>query len=134
MARSINIDGGTYDIPTEQATAVTNAIVFAWDQLGKPDDPFSEAGKKLMNVIIATWEDTYPDLASKWYEDRDEYQRSEMTTKEQVYQKTGRSLASYPMYIFTIMKKVFPNVKLSDRDTSMKMVKHYPMFRMANKV
>lgn len=134
MSKSINVNGDEYEIPTQQATAVTNAITFTWNQLGKPQDPFSASGQKLMEVIIATWEDTYPELSSQWYEDRTEYRNNELSVSEQVHQKTGRSLASYPMYVFQIMKTVFPGVKLSDRKTSLKMVKHYPMFQMANKI
>lgn len=132
-SRTIKIENEEYEIPTRQAIAVTNLIVAIWDKLGKPQDPFSESGRKLMEVIIATWEDTYPELSKQWYEDRKEYKNEELSIREQVHQHTGRSLASYPMYIYQIMKKVFPNVKLSNRETSMKMVKHYPIFQMANK-
>lgn len=133
QSKSITIDGEVYDIPTRQAVAVSSAISTIWKDLGRPRDPFCESGKKLMKVIIATWEDTYPELSKRWYEDRKETINSQMTAREQVHQHTGRNLASYPMYIYQIMKKVFPTVKLSDRKTCLKMVKHYPMFRLVEK-
>ena len=132
--RTIKVDGEVYDIPTKQAVSVTNAIAISWKELGKPQDPFSESGEKLMKIIIATWEDTYPQLSKQWYEDRQETVKSQLTSKEQVHQKTGRQLASYPMYIYQIIKKVFPNIKLSDRKTTLKMVKHYPMFKLVENV
>lgn len=132
--REITIDGETYDIPTRQATAVTSALMQMWERLGKPEDPFSDAGRKLMEVIIATWEDTFPVESAKWYQDRQEYQLEELSIQQQVRHETGRSLASYPYYIFQVMKIMFPSLKLSDRDVNIKMVKKYPIFRMANKV
>jgi hypothetical protein len=132
--KKIKIGNETYDIPTNQAIGVTNAIVLTWEKLGRPKTPFSETGKKLMEVIIATWRDTFPKESKDWLDMRKEYQKEELTTKEQVHRKTGRSLASYPYYIFQVMKKVFPKIKLADRKTAIKMVKHYPMFRMCNRV
>jgi len=32
----------------------------AWVRLGKPESPFTENGEKLLNAIIATWEELYP--------------------------------------------------------------------------
>lgn len=131
--KEISINGETYDIPHRQGAAITDLLVKMWEKLGKPEDPFSVSGEKLMQIIIATWEDTYPEESRQWYEDRKEYKLEELDIKTQVRRKTGRSLASYPYYIFTIMKIVFPKVKFSDRKIHMKMVKKYPMFLFANK-
>ena len=132
--REVTINGEVYDIPTKHASAITEAIVKTWERLGEPEDPFSRQGEKLMNVIIATWEDTYPQESREWYEMRKEYQVEELDISTQVNRQTGRSLASYPMYIYNILRIVFPNVKFADRDTCMKLVKKYPIFRMANKI
>lgn len=132
--KEITLDGKTYDIPTRQASAVTSTLIKVWEKLGRPQDPFSPAGEKLMNIIIATWEDTFPIESRAWYEERKEYQKEELTITEQVRKNTGRSLASYPFYIFQVMKIMFPGLKLSDRDTNIKMVKKYPVFRMCNTI
>lgn len=132
--REIEIDGEVYDIPTRHAAAIVEAIVSTWERLGKPEDPFSREGEKLMRVIVATWEDTYPEESRRWYEERKEYQKEELDIRTQVSRQTGRSLASYPYYIYTILRKIFPKVKFGERKTAMKMAKKYPMFKFANKI
>jgi len=131
--REIEIDGEIYDIPTRHAVAITDAIVTTWEKLGRPEDPFSRNGEKLMKVIFATWEDTYPAEARKWYEERKLYKKEELDIRTQVSRGTGRSLASYPYFIYVILRKVFPKVRFSDRKVTMKMVKKYPVFQFANK-
>lgn len=131
--KTIEVDGEQYDIPTKQATAMTNAIGLTWAEVGKPDTPLSDAGEKVMRVIISTWEDTFPLEAKAWYEERKNYKQDELDIKTQVKRKTGRSLASYPFYIYKVMRQVFPNFRLGDRKNVLKLVKRYPMFLMANK-
>ncbi len=129
--KEITINGETYDIATRQATGIVNAIMRAWQALGRPSDPLSTQGQKLMSVIIATWEDTYPYESREWYEMRKEYQLNELDVRTQVKKQTGGSLVSYPYYIYTIMKKVFPAIKLHDRTFCQRLVKVFPMFRMS---
>ena len=131
--KEFKVNGETYDVPTDQAIVVTDLILRMWERLGNPEDMFSESGQKLMTVIIATWEDTFPAESAAWYEERKLYQKEEKTISEQVHQNTGRSLASYPYYIYSVMKIVFPTVKYSNRETVLKLVKHYPMFQFAGR-
>jgi hypothetical protein len=65
---------------------------------------------------------------------RAEYQKEELPISTQVARKTGRSLASYPLPIYNIMKKVFPGFDAAKRNNAIKMVKKWPIFRMANRV
>lgn len=130
--KEFQINGETYDVPTNQAIVVTDLLIRMWDRLGKPSDPFSESGKKMMEVIIATWEDSFPVESRAWYEERKLYQKEENSITYQVHHETGRSLASYPYYIYSVMKIIFPKFKFSDRNTVLKLVKYYPMFRFAN--
>lgn len=116
------------------AVGASKMIVDIWKRLGKPNSPFTESGEKMVNVIIATWEELYPQDARDWYNTRAEYKKEELSITEQVHKKTGRSLASYPYPIFQMLKKVFPAVKLGERDVCKKFVRKWPMFRMANKI
>lgn len=131
--KEIVVNNEVYDVVNPNASGAVNAIMFVWEKTGRPEDPFSDAGEKVINTIIATWEDLFPADSRKWYAERAEYRKEELSTREQVHRKTGRSLASYPYYIFTILKKVFPSTKFADRETALKMVKRYPMFQLANK-
>lgn len=129
----VKIDGVEYDYIPPQAVAASQVIAEMWLALGKPSDPLSETGQKLMKVIISVWEDSYPADSRIWYEERKDYQNNELTITEQVHKGTGRSLASYPKPIYDIMKKVFPMFDLANRENVLKLVKLFPMFRFANK-
>lgn len=104
-----------------------------WTRLGKPTSPLGENGQKLMSVIIAGWEDLYPLEAKDWYADRQEYQNNELDVMTQIRKETGRSLASFPVPIFRMMRKFFPKFKLNKRENVVEIVKKFPVFRMARK-
>lgn len=123
-----------YEVIPPQAVASTQILMKMWESLGRPNTPFTPAGTKLMNIIIAIWEDGYPKQAREWYEERRDYQRAEKSITEQVHQHTGRSLASYPLPIYNLIKRLFKGFDPAERKNCMKMVKKWPMFRMANKV
>ena len=105
-----------------------------WVYFGKPKTPLSKSGGKLMDVLIATWEDLLPKESKKWYKQRENYQKAELPIKQQVKKHTGRSLASYPSYIYFMMKRLFPNFNPTERKNCIKMVKKWPQFQMARKV
>ena len=123
-----------YQIVPGEVVAVSKVLSDMWIRLGRPTTPFSKSGGKLMDILIATWEDLYPDESRKWTLMRANYKKVEKTTRQQVKQRTGRSLASYPMYIFQVMKKLFPTFNPAERKNCMKMVRKWPMFQMCQKV
>ena len=115
------------------ATAASKWLVEIWERLGKPEDPFSTSGTQVMNVIIAVWEELYPQESKKWFKDRKDYKMNELSIGEQLRGHTGRSLASFPFPIFQMMRVIFPKFKPANRDVCMKLVTKWPMFLMANK-
>lgn len=123
-----------YEVVPPQAVASAKVLVDMWERLGRPTTPFSPSGGKLMNIIIAIWGDGYPEQERAWLKDRKTYQNSELSITEQVHKHTGRSLASYPMPVYQMMKTVFKGFNPTERKNCMKMVKKWKMFRMANKV
>ena len=131
---TIKTDGVEYEEVPKQAVIGSKIAVDMYIKLGRPKTVFSKQGTKMMEILIAIWEDAYPRIAMEWHKDREEYKKNELSTKEQVSQKTGRSLASYPMHLYKMMKLFFTDDKFSDRKTVIKLVKKFPMFRMANKV
>lgn len=134
MPSDPQIDLTEFEEISPESYQMTNTIVKIWERLGRPDDPFSPSGEVMLNTLIAAWEYLLPEEARLWYEQRKQYQKAELSVKEQVHQRTGRSLASYPYFIFKSMKKVFPSFKAEQRDNCMRLVKKWPMFRMANSV
>lgn len=132
--KTVQIDGVEYEEVRPEAVLASKVVSDMWVRLGRPQDPFTESGKKLMDIIIAVWEDCYPIDRNEWYSARDIYKKEEMSIRDQVKQQTGRSLASYPYPIFAMMKAVFKKFDPAERNNCIKMVKLWPMFQFANKV
>ncbi len=122
-----------YSVVPPQAVISTKVLMDMWERLGRPNTPFIPAGEKLMNIIIAIWEDGYPRQAREWYAERKIYQNAEMGITEQVHRHTGRSLASFPLPIYNIMRRLFRGFDPAERKNCMKMVKKWSMFRMCNR-
>lgn len=123
-----------YQIISSERIAVTQALSNLWEKFGRPSSPLSKSGKKLVDVLIATWEDLFPEESKIWHEQRKNYKAAELDIKQQIKGHTGRSLASYPMYIHKMLKVLFPEFDHTERKNCIKMVKEWPMFQFANKV
>jgi hypothetical protein len=121
-----------YEVPSDQAIILTEYLFRVWDKLGQPKDPLSIAGQKLVEAIILAYEKTYPREWAQWLEQRKEYQNEELTLHQQI--STGRSLASYPMFVYNLLRKMFPDVDFSKRQFVIKFVKLFPMFRVARRI
>ena len=130
----IKIGDEIYSEVAREAVIASKGITDAHKALGKPTTPFTDSGQKLMNMIIAVWEDLYPIERKVWFQERGDHLSSEKSITQQVSQKTGRSLASYPYPIYKMMKVVFPEFKAGERKNCIKLVKKWPMFRMVNKI
>lgn len=122
-----------YEIPTDQAILLSKYLTEAWDKLGKPNDLFTESGRKLMTVIIAAWEDTYPTQYAQWKANRDEHLASELPIREQALH-TGRSLSSTPTFVWYLMKKFYTGNNINERKFQLKFVKEYPIFRYTQRI
>lgn len=131
---ALKLGNDEYEVIPKAAVSASKILVDVFEKVGRPEDPFSEQGKKVMEVIISLWQDLYPLEAKMWFEDRREHLNEEMTIREQVSKQTGRSLASIPSPIYRMMRKVFPEFKMDDREDFIKLVKEYPIFRMVNKI
>jgi len=134
MGKIIKLGEEEFEEIPSKAVAAARILSDMFDRLGRPEDPLSKQGEQMMRFIIATWEDLYPEEVLEWAKTRKEYKKEEMGTMEQVLKQTGRSLASIPLPIYQMMKKVFPGYKLDNRKAFMKFVKKFPIFQMANKL
>lgn len=131
---TVRFDGEDFDYYPQSITTASKWLVEAYEKLGRPEDPLSEQGEKMMNLIVAVWQDLAPKDAVQWAKDRKDHLDNEMDVKEQSRKGTGRSLASIPYPVYTMMKKIFPNFDVGKRETAIKFVKRFPIFRMANKI
>lgn len=132
--KSVQIGDIVYEEVHPLAATASKVIVDLWKQLGRPANPFTTSGKKLMDAIIVVWEECYPKDAHEWYAARKQYQDAELTIQEQVKKHTGRSLASYPYAVFAMMNAVFAGFDPTQRENCIKMVAQWPQFRFANRV
>ena len=129
---NINLD--EYEEVPPISVKASEMLANTFVDLGRPDDPLSKAGGKMMDVVISVWEDLYPKDRDTWLAQRREYKEHEMGVREQVHKHTGRSLASYPYPVYQMMKKVFPTFDPTTRDNAKKMVKKWPIFQFANRL
>ena len=132
--KEIKLNGEVYSTVPQEAIMVSKWLVDVWVRLGKPQNPFTPSGAKMMDVIIASWEDLYPVDSQIWYNERRDHLGAELSISTQVSRHTGRSLASFPYPIFQMMKTIFKDFKPAERKNCLKMVKKWPMFRFVNKV
>jgi len=123
-----------YEEVPKEAIIASKMLSDMYIRVGRPSTPLSETGAKVMNLIIAVWEDLYPIEVAQWLDERKSHLLSEMSISTQVSQRTGRSLASFPWPIYQMIKKLFPLFKVQDRNTCIKMVKKWPMFKFANRI
>lgn len=130
---TINVDGTEYKIPEKFKYQLIAYLMQAWSQLGKPKTVFSDSGDKMMQVLIASYEDLFPEDARERKKEISEHKQVEMSISDQVKKHTGRSLASVPLY-FDKMMKVFFKEDKKDRAYYLKLVRKYPMFKMVNRV
>lgn len=127
----IQIGKDVYEEIPSAAVAASRIVADSHNLLGKPEDPLSKAGEKMMNIIVAVYEDLYPKEAMKWHIKMKEYKNEELSTHDQIKGQTGGSLASVPYPVYQMMKKVFPKYKLSARQDWIKFLERYPMFAMS---
>jgi hypothetical protein len=120
-------------VPAESLVA-SRLIVDTYEGLGKPKDPFSDGGRKIVDLVIKVWQDLYPHEAKKWFKNKTEHLNAELTISEQVSQQTGRSLASYPFAVYQMLSRLFPDIKFGEKKTCVKMIRHWPMFKMVNRI
>lgn len=127
-------DLNDYEEVPRLASAASKIVADMWIVLGKPKNPFSKSGAKLMDLIISVWQDLYPKDVPLWLDERKNYKANELSIKDQIKGHTGRSLASYPYPVFQMMKVCFVGFDPGERKNAMRIVKKWPMFQMANKV
>ena len=132
LNKPFNID--EFQVYAPDQVALSKMMTDLWVNLGKPTDVFSEAGQKMLGFIIKAWEEMRPREALEWKRDRDEHLGAELSIKEQIQQKTGRVLASYPGFVYHLAKRIFTDTKFSERNTVIKLVQLFPIFRYVNKV
>lgn len=129
MSKDFNLDD--FEIPTKQAALISNILAKSWSAFGKPDTVRSEGGKKLMTVIIAAWEDSFPEEARVWKNQRSEELTNERSVKESI-KSGGHNSAAYPYWLFQMMNWGFPQEKWAKKETVSFLTKNFPVFRTSN--
>lgn len=122
-----------YEIIPPHLSSATEMIASLWDKLGRPKDPLSKTGRKLVEFIFDCYKELFPYEYAQWVENLKLHKKEEWSITEQVRKHTGRSLLSYPYWVFMILKKVFPTFDFVKRENALKIAKIFPQFKIANK-
>ena len=129
--KTISVNGVEYEIPTRQATAIASILARAFFTFGKPETVVSENGKKLMTVIIAAWEDSFPAESDTWYNQR----RAELANQRSLHDSVvagGSNSITYPYWLFQMMNWAFPNDRWANKETVSYLWDNFPVFRSSN--
>ena len=128
--KTLVMDKEEYEVIDSPTVAASRALSEFYVRLGSPDDPFSTAGEQMMRLIIAAWQDLYPEQATMHNARIKDYQELEKTMHEQIKSGSGRNLASVPTPVYRMMRKIFPDFKMNNRDDFIKLVNKYPIFKL----
>lgn len=130
-----DIDWKEYEEISANALGASAFLTDMWERLGRPKDPIStESGRRLMEMIINVWAKELTQEYVEWKQIRDDYKKNELDIKQQVKRKTGRSLASYPVFVYNIMRRMFPDFKPENRANAIKLVGYFPIFQFAERI
>lgn len=119
-------------VPQDKYLAV-DYLIKIWESVGRPTEPFSKSGLRVVEAIIEVWKVILPEEYVEWKKIRDDYQRSEKDIHTQVREGTGRISVSMPRLFVTLIHKMFPDYKM-DKSFFVKLAKHFEIFRFANKI
>lgn len=122
-----------YTIIPPHLSSATQMIVELWDKVGRPTDPLSSSGKKVVHFVFECYKELFPSEFKQWLDERKEYQVHEKSIPEQVRNHTGRSLLSYPYWVFMVLRNVFPHFDFVKRENALKIAACFPQFQIANK-
>lgn len=122
-----------YEVVPPYLSQATAMIVELWVRSGCPSSPLSSSGRKLVDFVFSCYKELFPEDYSSWLKTMKEYKANELSVHEQVHKRTGRSLLSYPYWVFAVLKVVFPGFDFVKRENALKIAKLFPQFRIANK-
>ena len=125
-----------YETPTEQELLTITFLDKLATKLGNPPDINTEAGLKLMDGIIGVWQKHFPQEVEDWIHD---VKIDLAWEKDLSYLASNKSAgynpAGYPPKLFSIIKTMFPDMKLQNRKIFMKLLQLYPgLFKTSNYV
>ncbi|MCK9355138.1 MAG: hypothetical protein M0P59_13420 [Gallionella sp.] len=125
-----------YDVPNDEELITIQFLDKLASRLGNPTDISTESGLKLMDAIIGAWQKHFAQEAADWTHDRKLDLANEKTLHELASTKSfGYNPASYPHYLFKLIKVMFPHLKLQNKKVYMKLLRIYPnLFKTSNYV
>ena len=126
-------DAVVYEIPPDEAVALTEGLMRMWDRLGKPTDLSVATGWLMMDNIIQIWTKFFPQEVEMWKHDQALDLANEKTLKQLSADDLGLSNPiAYPPYLFHLIKAMFPDLKMNDRKLTKQMTDRYPILKTTN--
>jgi hypothetical protein len=122
-----------YEPPTEAELLTITWLDRVANKLGNPPDLSTESGWKLMDAIVGVWMKHFPQEVNDTIHDRKVDLANEKSLHELVNtQSFGYNPMSIPPSLFRLIKVMFPNMRLQDKQVWKKLIAQYDFLRTSN--
>lgn len=128
-AKSININGETFELASDEARILTEFLDQFSKKLGNPTDVSTTSGWKVFDAIMTIWYAFYPEEVIEWRESLKEELSVERTPHDAQKKQGGYFPIAYPERLFSLIKILLPDQKLNDMKFIRKLVKLYPILK-----
>lgn len=126
-------DAVVYEIPPDEAVALTEGLLRVWEKLGKPTDLSVATGWIMMDNIMQIWTKFFPWEVEAWKHDLAIDLANEKTIKALNADDLGlHDTIAFPPILFNLIKAMFPDLKVSDRKFVKQMADRYPLLKTTN--
>lgn len=121
-----------YEQVSKHGAALTQGLMRVWEKLGRPNDCSTESGWIMLDQIVNCWTAYFRGEAESWIHDRDIDLKNEMTLSQLSKKDGGYNPVTFPPTLFSLLKTMLPDQKLTDKKLHHKLVQRHPLFKTTN--
>ena len=121
-----------YEQVSKHGAALTQGLMRVWEKLGCPNDCSTESGWIMLDQIVNCWTAYFRGEAESWIRDRDIDLKNEMTLSQLSKKDGGYNPVTFPPTLFSLLKTMLPDQKLTDKKFHHKLVQRHPLFKTTN--
>lgn len=121
-----------YEIPSDEAVAITEGCERVYKALGRPIDCSTESGWKMIDNLVGVWYHFYPWELEAWRKELKTQLGAERSVAEALKVNGGYIPISFPTRLYKMIETYLPEQKITDRKFIRKFAGRYPIFKMTN--
>lgn len=121
-----------YEIPSNEAIALTDGLERIANVLGRPTDASTNAGWKMIDNLVGVWYRFYPWELQAWEKELKIQLGSERSVHEALKASGGYIPISLPTRLYKMITTYLPDLKVTDKDFIHKFAGRYPIFKFTN--